>query len=106
MNLEDARNQMLRQQIRAWEVLDERVLDVLGAVPRETFVPAAYHDVAFADLEIPIGHGQCMMAPKIEGRLLQSLQLEVGDRVLEVGTGTGFLTACLCLLYTSDAADE
>lgn len=98
MNLEFARNQMLRQQIRAWEVLDDRVLDVLGTVPREAFVPADYRDVAFADLEIPIGHGQSMMAPKVEGRMLQALQIDAADRVLEIGTGTGFMTACLTRL--------
>jgi protein-L-isoaspartate(D-aspartate) O-methyltransferase len=95
MNLEYARSQMLRQQIRAWEVLDERVLHVMGTVPRERFVPTAYHDVAFADFEIPLAHGQCMLAPMVEGRLLQALQVEPADRVLEIGTGSGFLTACL-----------
>jgi len=98
MNLEYARDQMLRQQVRAWEVLDDRVLEVMGSVPRELFVPAEYHDVAFADFEIPLGHGQTMMAPKVEGRLLQSLEVEPTDRVLEVGTGSGFLTACLARL--------
>jgi len=95
MNLEYARTQMLRQQIRAWEVLDERVLRVMGTIPREQFAPKAYHDVAFADFEIPLAHGQCMLAPMIEGRMLQALQLEAADRVLEIGTGSGFLTACL-----------
>jgi protein-L-isoaspartate(D-aspartate) O-methyltransferase len=98
MNLEYARNQMLRQQVRAWEVLNDRVLQVLGSVPREQFVPPAYHDVAFADFEIPLGHDQLMMAPKVEGRVLQSLQVEHVDRVLEIGTGSGFLTACLARL--------
>lgn len=98
MNLEYARQQMLHQQIRAWEVLDDHVLQVMGSVPREQFVPAAYHDVAFADFEIPIGHEQLMMAPKVEGRLLQALQIGRADRVLEIGTGSGFLTACLARL--------
>ena len=101
MNLEHARSQMLRQQIRAWEVLDDRALEALGAVPREEFVPAAYRNAAFADFEIPLAHGQSMLAPKIEGRLLQALQIERADRVLEVGTGTGFLTACLARLCDS-----
>ncbi|HSG63748.1 MAG TPA: protein-L-isoaspartate O-methyltransferase [Gammaproteobacteria bacterium] len=101
MNLEYARDQMLRQQVRAWEVLDDRVLEVMRAVPRELFVPVEYHDVAFADFEIPLGHGQTMMAPKVEGRLLQSLGIERADRVLEVGTGSGFLTACLARLADS-----
>ncbi len=98
MNFDYARAQMLGQQIRAWEVLDDRVLEVLGTVPREDFVPAEFRDLAFADIEIPIGHGQQMMAPKVEGRLLQALELEPVDRVLEIGTGTGFLTACLAQL--------
>lgn len=98
MNFEIARAQMLGQQIRAAEVLDDRVLDVLRAVPREDFVPPDYRELAFADMEIPIGHGQRMMTPVVEGRLLQALELEPIDRVLEVGTGSGFLTACLARL--------
>lgn len=92
---------MLGQQIRAWEVLDDRVLDVLERTPRERFVPEEYRDLAFADMEIPIGHDQTMMAPKIEGRLLQALQLAPIDRVLEIGTGSGYLTACLAGLAKS-----
>jgi len=98
MNFEVARAQMLGQQIRAWEVLDERVLRALRETPREKFVPAEYRDVAFADIEIPLGHGQIMLAPKIEGRLLQAVQAEPIDDVLVVGTGSGFLTACLSKL--------
>ncbi|NIW24168.1 MAG: methyltransferase domain-containing protein [Gammaproteobacteria bacterium] len=101
MNIEAARSQMLRQQIRAWEVLDDRVLEALGTTRREQFVPAEYADVAFADLEIPLAHGQHMMSPSVEGRLLQSLQVEAMERVLEVGTGSGFLTACLARLADS-----
>ena len=101
MNLEEARAQMLGQQIRAWEVLDDRVLGALGQIPRESFVPDAYRELAFADLDIPLAHGQQMMTPKVEGRLLQALCLEPGDDVLEVGTGTGFLTACLARLANS-----
>jgi protein-L-isoaspartate(D-aspartate) O-methyltransferase len=101
MNLEQARTQMLGQQIRAWEVLDDRVLGVLGTIAREAFVPASYRDLAFADLEIPLDHGQNMMAPKIEGRLLQALRLDPNDSVLEIGTGSGFLTACLAKLAAS-----
>lgn len=92
---------MLGQQIRAWEVLDDRVLGALGAIPRESFVPDAYRELAFADLDIPLAHGQQMMTPKVEGRLLQALSLEPGDEVLEIGTGTGFLTACLARLANS-----
>jgi protein-L-isoaspartate(D-aspartate) O-methyltransferase len=98
MNLEAARAQMLGQQIRAWEVLDDRVLGAIAQTPRERFVPKEYRDLAFADTEIPLAHGQAMLAPKIEGRLLQALQVEPSDEVLEVGTGTGFLTACLAQL--------
>ncbi|HUO68701.1 MAG TPA: protein-L-isoaspartate O-methyltransferase [Gammaproteobacteria bacterium] len=98
MNLEAARAQMLGQQIRAWEVLDDRVLDAIARTPRERFVPEGYRDLAFADTEIPLAHGQAMLAPKIEGRLLQALQVEPSDEVLEVGTGTGFMTACLARL--------
>jgi len=89
---------MLGQQIRAWEVLDDRVLRALEQTPRERFVPEDYRDLAFADTEIPLAHGQSMLAPKIEGRILQALQVEPIDEVLEIGTGTGFLTAALARL--------
>jgi protein-L-isoaspartate(D-aspartate) O-methyltransferase len=95
MNLEAARTQMLGQQLRAWEVLDERVLAAVQETPREDFVPNAFRDWAFADIEIPLGHGQLMLAPKVEGRVLQALKVEPIDDVLIVGTGSGFLTACL-----------
>jgi protein-L-isoaspartate(D-aspartate) O-methyltransferase len=101
MNLEEARAQMLGQQIRAWEVLDDRVLGALGQIRRESFVPDGYRELAFADLDIPLAHGQQMMTPKVEGRLLQALRLEPSDDVLEIGTGTGFLTACLARLANS-----
>jgi len=94
-DVESARRQMIDQQVRAWDVLDERVLEALAAVPREHFVPEAFRDVAFADATIPLGHGQCMLPPKVDGRILQALDLGRGDEVLEVGTGSGFLTACL-----------
>jgi protein-L-isoaspartate(D-aspartate) O-methyltransferase len=89
---------MLGQQIRAWDVFDARVLDALRETPREHFVPPAYRELAFADMEIPLGHGQFMLAPKVEGRLLQALRLENSDSVLEVGTGSGYLAACLAAL--------
>ena len=98
MNLEDARAQMLGQQLRAWEVLDDRVLTVLRETPRELFVPDAYRELAFADMDIPLAHGQQMMAPKVEGRLLQALDPDSTDGILEIGTGSGFLTACLSRL--------
>ena len=86
---------MIDQQVRSWEVLDPRVLEALAAIPRERFVPEAFRGVAFADTEIPIGHGQFMLSPKVEGRILQALAPERGERALEVGTGTGFFAACL-----------
>jgi len=95
---ERARHNMIEQQIRPWEVIDPRVLDVLPAVPREAFVPGGYRGLAFADIEIPIGHGEVMLAPKIEAKLLQALAIQPTDRVLEVGTGTGYLAACLARL--------
>jgi protein-L-isoaspartate(D-aspartate) O-methyltransferase len=99
--LEAARRQMIDQQVRTWEVLDPRVLEALAAVPRERFVPEAYRGVAFADAEIPIGHGQSMLQPRIEGRMLQALAPQRGDRALEIGTGTGFFAACLARLAGS-----
>lgn len=101
MNPELARQQMVRQQLRAWEVFDEDVLEVLGDVAREKFVPAGFEDVAYADTEIPLGYGQVMLRPVIEGRLLQALSLDADDEVLEIGTGSGYLTACLALLSRS-----
>jgi protein-L-isoaspartate(D-aspartate) O-methyltransferase len=101
MNTDFARQQMVDQQIRAWDVLEPDILRVMKAVPRERFVPAGYETLAFADLPIPIGHGESMMTPTIEGRVLQALQLQPGDAVLEVGTGTGFLSACLARLAAS-----
>ena len=96
-----ARRQMVDQQIRTWEVLDPRVLDALSAVPREAFVPPEYRELAFADTPIPIGFGQSMLAPKLQGRILQALGVGAADSVLEVGSGTGYLSACLSLLGAS-----
>ena len=89
---------MIEQQIRTWEVLDQQVLDLMSQVPREEFVPAPYRDLAFADTCIPLDHGQCMMLPRVEARMLQALQIEPDERVLEVGTGSGFVTALLARL--------
>ena len=86
---------MVEQQIRPWEVLDQDILDLLYAVPREEFVPAAYRNLAFSDLEIPLGEGERMWAPKIEARVLQELAIQRTERVLEVGTGSGYFTALL-----------
>lgn len=101
MNIDYARKQMVQQQVRAWDVLDADILEVLGQVPREQFVPVGFEQFAFADTEIPIGHGQFMMTPTVEGRVLQALAVKNTDDVLEIGTGSGFLTACLARLAGS-----
>jgi protein-L-isoaspartate(D-aspartate) O-methyltransferase len=106
MDTTAARQQMVEQQIRTWEVLDPRVIDVLERVPREQFVPPQYRELAFVDGPIPIGHGEMMLAPKVHGRILQALSIDHSDKVLEVGTGTGYLTACLSLLSHETASIE
>ena len=98
MNFEQARQNMVENQVRPWDVLDVRVLDALAQVRREDFVAPAHRRLAFADACLPIGHGQVMMKPVIEGRVLQALDLKPTDRVLEIGTGSGFLTACMAKL--------
>jgi protein-L-isoaspartate(D-aspartate) O-methyltransferase len=98
LNLEQARFNMIEQQVRTWDVLDQRVLDTMHAIPREAFVPPRYRALAFADTNIPLGHAQVMMAPKVEGRLLQALAIRPQDSVLEIGTGSGYLTACLAAM--------
>ena len=90
-----AREQMIEQQVRAWDVLDARVLETLRKVPREAFVPQQHRFLAFADVEIALPCGQHMLRPSVAGRLLQAVALTGGERVLEVGTGSGFVTACL-----------
>lgn len=101
IDFEQARFNMIEQQIRTWEVLDQRVLDVIASTPREDFVPPRYRTLAFTDVAIPIGHGQVMMHPNVEGRLLQALAIQPSDSILEVGTGSGYLTACLARLGAS-----
>lgn len=98
MNTDFARRQMIEQQVRAWDVFDLNVLNGLKEVPRELFVPEGFAALAFTDTELPIGHGQLMMTPTIEGRVLQALGLAGGENVLEIGTGSGFLTAVLAKL--------
>lgn len=95
MNIEQARFNMIEQQIRPWDVLDPKVLTLLAKVKREDFVPAAYRDLAFADLEIPLGEGQVMLPPRVEARLLQELGIKKTDRVLEIGAGSGYMAALL-----------
>jgi protein-L-isoaspartate(D-aspartate) O-methyltransferase len=95
---EQARFNMIEQQIRTWEVLDPVVLDLLKKIPRENFIAPQYLGLAFADLEIPIGHGQLMLSPKMEGRIIQALEIKKTDKVLEIGTGSGYLTALLATL--------
>ncbi|WP_313400411.1 protein-L-isoaspartate O-methyltransferase [Stenotrophomonas sp.] len=95
INFSHAREMMVEQQIRPWDVLEVRVLDVLARLPREAFVAEANRALAYADIELPLGHGQKMMKPVIEGRTLQALDLQPTDEVLEIGTGSGFLSACI-----------
>jgi protein-L-isoaspartate(D-aspartate) O-methyltransferase len=92
---EQSRFNMVEQQIRPWDVLDPKVLELFKKIPREDFVPKQYKGLAFADIEIPLGEGQQMLSPKIEGRILQALSVKPTDKVLEIGTGVGYLTALL-----------
>jgi protein-L-isoaspartate(D-aspartate) O-methyltransferase len=93
--LADVREQMIEQQVRAWEVLDERVLEIFRKIPREQFTPEQQRFRAYADAEVPLPHGQHMLRPSVAGRLLQALELTGSEHVLEVGAGSGFITACL-----------
>src|SRR2546423_12113512 len=95
MDPEQARNNRVEQQIRTWEVLDQDVLDLLYVVPREEFVPPQHRALAFSDMQLPIGEGERMWEPKLEARVLQELEVHKSDRVLEVGTGSGYFTALL-----------
>ncbi|WP_240696134.1 protein-L-isoaspartate O-methyltransferase family protein [Candidatus Macondimonas diazotrophica] len=98
MDSKQARSSMVEQQIRTWLVSDARILDLMENLPRERFVPPAYRSLAYADLSIPLGHGHVMEEPKIAARILQALNVDSLDNVLEVGTGSGYLTACLAQL--------
>lgn len=97
-DIEQARFNMIEQQVRTWDVLDPQVLDTMSTIGREHFVPERYRSLAFSDTNIPLGHDQVMMAPKLEGRVLQALAIAANDRILEIGTGSGYLTACLAHL--------
>jgi len=97
-SIERARFNMIQQQIRPWNVADDQVLSVMAEIPRERFVPDAYRSLANADIEIPIGDGQSMLAPKVVARMLQALAVHKVDKILEIGTGTGYTTACLSRL--------
>jgi protein-L-isoaspartate(D-aspartate) O-methyltransferase len=98
MNFERARYNMVEQQVRPWEVLDSRILTLMESLHREDFVPVRYRKLAFADLCVPIGHDEVMMKPVVEGRMLQALDCGDDDSVLEIGTGSGYITACLAKL--------
>lgn len=95
MDLEQSRFNMVEQQIRPWDVLDHEVLKLLFELRREEFVPPAYRSLAFVDMEIPLGYGEVMLAPKLEARILQELQVKKTDKILEVGSGSGYLSALL-----------
>jgi len=110
MNIDQARFNMIEQQVRPWDVLDHNVLKVMTEIPRESFVPSQYADLAFSDVEIPLGHGQVILQPRLEGRIMQSLDIKSDDRILEIGTGCGYMTACLSRLgdsiVTVDSIEE
>jgi len=106
MDFETARQQMIGQQLRAWDVLDERVLEVMAALPREHFVPPGWRALAYADTEIPLGHGKSLAPPKIQGRALQALLPQADEQALEIGSGTGYLSACLGCLSGSVVSVE
>ena len=106
LDFERARFNMIEQQVRPWEVLDPRVLEAMGKVRREDFVPARFRKLAFADVEIPLEHGESMTKPVVQGRLLQALDVQPDDAVLEIGAGSGYLTACLAHLGREVVAVE
>lgn len=95
MNIEQARLNMIKQQIRTWDVTDYKVLEAFSALPREEFVEPAYRNLAFADTNLPIGHNEVMLSPKVEGKMLQALNIQPHETVLEIGTGSGYFTALL-----------
>ncbi|MEY3542905.1 MAG: hypothetical protein RIQ29_313 [Pseudomonadota bacterium] len=101
LNIENARSKMIEQQIRPWNVLDPNVLDLLTRVQREAFIPKSHRHLAFVDMEVPLPEHQVMLAPKVEARLLQELNLTPTDKALEIGTGSGFMAALIARLAAS-----
>lgn len=106
MDIEQARLNMVQNQIRTWNVLDDKILNLLTLCPREIFVPSAFKDLAFADTQIPLGHGQVMLQPAVVGRILNAINLDTHDHVLEIGTGSGYLTALMAQLCRSVTSIE
>lgn len=110
LNIELARHNMVEQQVRPWDVLDQRVLDLIARAPRDQYVAAKYRNVAYADLFLPLGHGEVMLTPKIEARMLQELEIGPKDRILEIGTGSGYFTSLLAAMgahvYSVDVYPE
>ncbi|MFK8068157.1 MAG: protein-L-isoaspartate O-methyltransferase [Gammaproteobacteria bacterium] len=106
MDIEQARFNMVEQQIRPWEVVDQKVLDLITNTPREEFVSDQYQDLAFSDTNIPLGHNQVMMTPKLEARMLQALEIQSDEEILEIGTGSGYVTALLSQLGRHVTSEE
>lgn len=106
MNTEQARFNMIEQQIRPWDVSDQKVLNLITKTPRENFVPDDYQHLAFSDSNIPISNHQIMMTPKLEARMLQSLEIQPNEKILEIGTGSGYVTALLAQLGESVTSEE
>jgi len=98
VNFDEARRNMIQRQARPWEVIDQTVLDLIARMNREDYVPAASRNLAYVDMDIPLGHGEVMMAPKLEARLLQELEIDPQDKILEIGTGSGYMAALLANL--------
>lgn len=98
LDFDAVRRTMIESQVRTWDVLDERVLELVARMPRQDYVPAAYRNIAYVDMNIPLAHGEVMMAPKLEARLLQELEINPTDKILEIGTGSGYMTALLAAM--------
>lgn len=98
LNFDVVRDSMIKSQLRTWNVHDERVLDLIARMPRQDYMPATSRNLAYVDMNIPLGHGEVMMAPKLEARLVQELEINPTDKILEIGTGSGFMTALLAAL--------